>query len=113
SVDTGDSVDIILGPHGGFTGATNRAGSFTVRGGKSLAISLEHAQFDLTGDPRFGAADLHGIFVNQRIAVCVVPADGSTNRVYAYTGNMQIHVKGGAIETNVFVPELSVIGSAT
>ena len=102
-VDAGDNTDIVLGSGGGFTGATRLAKSFTVQGGaKSLAISITGAQFDVTGDPRFGRADLKGIFENQRIAVCVVPADGSTPRVYAYTGNMQIRVKGGAIEPDIF-----------
>ena len=113
-VDAGDDTDIVLGPGGVFTGATRLAKSFTVQGGaKSLAISITRAQFDMTGDPRFGRADLKGIFKNQRIAVCVVPADGSTPRVCAYTGNMRIRVKGGAIGLSAFVPELSVSGSAT
>jgi hypothetical protein len=42
-----------------------------------------------------------------------MPVDGSTPRVYAYTGNMRIRVKGGAVGLGAFVPEFSISGSAT
>ena len=112
--DSADDTDIVLGPGGGFSGATRLAKGFNVKGGgTSLSIAVSRANFDRTGDPRFGRADFKGIFKNQRIAVCVIPADGGTPRVQVYTGNMQIKLKGGNANRLSFVPEESINGSAT
>jgi hypothetical protein len=111
--DASDDTDIILKGNS-FTGMTRQAKNFTVVAGSGgISIKIMAAQFDRTGDPRLGRADLKGIFKNQRIAVCVIPADGSVPRVQVYTGNIQVKVKGGAVDSLVYIPEESVNGKAT
>lgn len=110
----GDDTDIVLKAGGGFSGQTPIARNVTVQGGpNAVSVSVSGAQFDRTGDPRFGRADLKGIFTNQRIALCVIPATGETPRVYLYRGNVDIRVKGGQGNRAVFIPEESVRGKAT
>ncbi|MFH0937863.1 MAG: PKD domain-containing protein, partial [Planctomycetota bacterium] len=112
--DAGDDTDIILKPNGSFTGATRLAHAVSLHiSGDKLAIRVSNASLDRTGDPRFGRADIKGIFKQQRIAVCIVPADGSTPRVWAFTGNMQVKVKGGATNQAYFCPEESISGTTT
>ncbi|MCY3023436.1 MAG: PKD domain-containing protein [Planctomycetota bacterium] len=110
----GDDTDIVLKAGGGFTGATALARNVSVQAsGGNVSISVSGAHLDRTGDPRFGRADLKGIFKNQRLAVCVVPADGSTPHVLLYTGNVDVRVKGGQANRLSFVPEQSVTGKST
>jgi hypothetical protein len=112
--DPSDTADIILKPGGGFSGPTKLARNVNVRAGAdSISITVGKAHFDRTGDPRFGRSDFKGIFKNQRIALCVIPADGSTPRVQLYTGNVTLKVAGGAANRLQFVPEEFVQGSAT
>ena len=111
--DAGDDFDIVI-KGGAFSGPTRQAKDVSViSSANGISLDIKRAQFDRTGDPRFGRADIKGIFKNQRIAICVVPADGSTPRVQVYTGNMQIKVAGGDTSFNGFVPELSINGTAT
>lgn len=110
----GDDADIVLKPGGGFSGSSKTARYVTVQArGGSLSVSVSAAQLDRTGDPRFGRADLKGVFRNQRLAACVIPADGSTPRVLLYTGNVDLRVRGGAVNRAVFWPEESVRGKST
>ena len=105
--------NIVLKP-GGANGPSNLSKNFTATSsGGSVDIEVKHAQFDRTGDPRFGRGEFKGIFKNQRIALCVIPGDGSTPRAYCYTGNMTIKVTAGPIEKTGFFPEDSMKGSAT
>lgn len=109
----GDGEDIVL-KNGKFSSGERFTQHMTVSArGTSLSIALTAAQFDRTGDPRLGRSELKGIFKNQRIALCVIPADGSTPRVLAYTGNMQIKVKGGQSNRGSFIPEETIRSSAT
>ncbi|HYF51942.1 MAG TPA: PKD domain-containing protein [Planctomycetota bacterium] len=106
--DASDTADIILKP-GGFQGATKLARNVTVTAGaNSITFTASRATLDRTGDPRFGRSDFKGIFKNQRIAIAVIPADGSAPRVSAYTGNVQIKVKGGDANRLNYVPEESL-----
>jgi PKD repeat protein len=107
----GGDTDIVL--KGGFSGPADGAKHVSVSGGKNVSVSVSAVQLDRTGDPRFGRADLKGVFRNQRIAVCVVPASGAAPRVLLYTGNIELKVKGGAENRTVFVPEENVHGTAT
>jgi PKD repeat protein len=110
----GDDADIVLSPGGGFSGSTKLAKNVTVKGGgKKLSITVSGAELDRTGDPRLGRADPKGIFKNQRIAVCVVPANGSTPRVLLYTGNVTLKVKAGRFLQGNVVSEDSVSGAST
>lgn len=110
-----ESDDIVLGPGGGFSTQKNRkAQSLSVRAGpQSLSISISGAQLDRTGDPRLGRSDFKGIFGKQRIAVCIVPQDGSDPQVLLYSGNIEARLKGGGSNRFVFAPEESIKGAAT
>lgn len=109
-----ERADIVLKAGRTFSERTPNAKNITVTGGEAnVSISLSKAQFNRTGDPRFGRSDPKGIFKNQRIAVCVIPADGSLPRVHAYTGNMTIKIAVGPLDRNGFFPEDTVKGSAT
>jgi hypothetical protein len=112
--DPGDDTDIIL-KGGQFSGTTRLSKNFTVSAGpSSITFNVNAAQFDRTGDPRLGRAEQKGIFKNQMVGVCVVPADGSTPRVQLYTGNISIKVKGGtAVGGGSLVPEHVVNGKST
>jgi hypothetical protein len=106
--DTG-TEDIVLGNGRGFEGRLENARKMTVKGSRnSVAIELSGADFDRTGDPRFGRSDAKGVFKNQRIAVAVVPADGSEAKVFLYSGNVQIRVLGGLPGRVTFAPENAV-----
>lgn len=110
----GGDTEIVLKSGGGFSGATALAKNVTVQaGGGRLAISVSGAQLDRTGDPRLGRADLKGIFRNQRLAACIVPADGSPPRVLLYTGNVELRVRGGQTNRLSFIPEEKVTGKST
>lgn len=99
---------------GGVSGPSNLSKNFSATSsGGSVSLEISKAQFDRTGDPRFGRAEFKGVFKNQRIALCVIPGDGNAPRVYAYTGNMQIKVTAGPIERSGLFPEDSIKGSAT
>lgn len=112
--DDGDDTDIILKPGGSFAGSTRLGKNVSIQAsGDNLTVTVNRAQFDRTGDPRFGRSDLKGIFTNQRIAVCIVPADASIPRVFLYDGNIQIKVTGGETNRLNFIPEESVKGTAT
>ncbi|HEY3322909.1 MAG TPA: PKD domain-containing protein [Planctomycetota bacterium] len=110
----GDDTDIVLKP-GGFTGSTRLAKEVTVtRSAANLSISVSKANFDRTGDPRFGRCEQRGIFKHQRIALCVIPANGGTPRTYVYTGNVDVHVKWGPLEIGTsYFPEDRVSGAST
>jgi len=99
-------TEIVLRPAGGFEGKVERARRITVgaRGG-NVGIEITGGSFDRTGDPRLGRADGKGVFKNSRIALCVIPADGSDPRVYLYTGNLQVKLKGFTRGQVNFIPE--------
>jgi len=110
----GQDVDIVLGPGGSFSGPTKLAKSVAVSSGRAnLSIKVTSAELDRTGDPRLGRADSKGIFKNQRIAVCIVPADGSIPRVLLYTGNVTLRVKSGIFDQGAFYSEQWVSGAST
>ena len=112
--DNADDVDIIIKPGGTFSGKTRIANNISIAvSGATLSIKVSQAQFDRTGDPRFGRCELKGIFKNQRIALAIIPADNSTPRALLYTGNMQGMVKNGASGRFFFVPETHIVGIAT
>jgi hypothetical protein len=112
--DPSDTTDIVLKGGNSFSGSTNLARNVTVQGGSnSISITVAKAHFDRTGDPRFGRSDFKGIFKNQRIAVCVIPADGSAPRAQVYTGNVTLRLSGGGANRLNFLPEEFVQGSAT
>gem|GEM_PF-1819786 len=114
SSDNADDTDIVLGPGKVFTGKTRVANNISVSaGGGVISIKINNAQFDRTGDPRLGRSELKGIFKNQRIALCIIPADNSTPRVLLYTGNMQGAVKGGQSARGFYIPEEHITGMAT
>ncbi len=48
--------------------------------GTSVSVTISRANFDRTGDPRFGRCELKGIFKNQRIAVAIIPANPNPRR---------------------------------
>ncbi len=111
--DGGDDTDIII-KGGGFTGKTRQAKNLSVKVTASgISIKILAGQFDRTGDPRLGRADLKGIFKNQRIGICVVPGNGTTPIAQVYTGNIKVTVKGGEVNATNFVPEESVSGKST
>jgi PKD repeat protein len=111
--DPGDDTDIIV-KGGGFNGITRLSKNFAVQTGpNSIIVTVNAAQFDRTGDPRLGRAEQKGIFKNQRIGVCVIPADGSTPKVQLYTGNISIKVKGGSAGGGGVIPEEILNGKST
>jgi PKD repeat protein len=111
--DPSDDTDIILKTNS-FSGSTRLARAVVMTASaNSITVQISKASFDSTGDPRFGRADLKGIFKNQRIGLCVYPADGSTPSVFVYTGNIQVKVKGGEVGRFNFVPEESLTGVNT
>jgi PKD repeat protein len=111
----GYDTDIILAPGGSWVGATKIAKSVSVAAvGSSLSVKVSLATLDRTGDPRLGCAETKGIFTNQRLAVCVVPADGSTPRVWLYTGNVTGLVKAGVVPSGGgIISEDSIHGLST
>ena len=112
--DSTDTLPIVLGPGRSFTGTTVAGAHVSVAAsGASIMLTINAAQFDRTGDPRLGRCDLKGIFKNQRIALSVIPADGSTPRVMLYTGNLQGIVKNGQSGHLIFIPETHIVGIST
>lgn len=113
--DNGDITDVILKAGGTFSGKTRLAKIFTVTagGGGSIVIGVSGGQLDRTGDPRLGRCELKGIFIQQRIAVAIIPADGSTPRALLYNGNVQCVVKGGNNSGGVFIAEEKLTATAT
>ncbi|HYG75736.1 MAG TPA: PKD domain-containing protein [Planctomycetota bacterium] len=110
----GEDADIVLKAGKGFEGKTALARNVEVTGGNnSVSISVRKAHFNRTADPRFGRADFRGVFKNQRIAVCVIPADGSEPRVLCYTGNVTLKLTAGPLDHTGFYPEDAVKGTAT
>ena len=111
--DAGSDADIVLQSGGTFSGSASNVKNIAITStGSSVTLVLTKAQFDRTGDPRLGRSEPNGIFRNQRIALCVIPADGSSPRVQVYTGNMRIKVIGGSGFRNL-VLEHQVKCSAT
>ena len=112
--DTTNTRPIVLGAGKTFTGKTVNGTHITVSAtGASVGIKLTTAQLDRTGDPRLGRSELKGIFKNQRIALSIIPADGSTPRALIYSGNMQGRVKNGQSGRFVFIPETLISGMTT
>lgn len=112
--DNGDITDIVLKAGGAFQGKTKLANSVSIATAKgSITVTITGAQFDRTGDPRLGRSELNGIFTNQRIAVAIIPADGSTPRALLYAGNVQAKVKGGGALRGFFVAEEKITATAT
>ena len=111
--DASDDTDILIKGNT-FTGSTRLAKNFTATVTPTgISILITAAQFDRTGDPRLGRADLKGIFKNQRIGICVFPGNGTTPVAQLYTGNILVHVKGGEVNTTEFVAEENVSGKTT
>ena len=112
--DNADDTDIVLKTGLTFTGKTRIARNVTVAAaGGAVTITVNGAQFDRTGDPRLGRCELKGIFKNQRIALSIIPADGSTPRVLLYTGNMAAQVKGGQFAHGFYIFETVCAGTTT
>lgn len=106
--------EIVLRPAGGFEGKIDRANRIRVgaRGG-TVGVEITGGAFDRTADARLGRSDGKGVFKNSRIALCVVPADGSDPRVYLYTGNLQVKLKGFTRGGVNFIPEEAVNMTST
>ena len=113
--DNGDITDIILKAGGTFTGKTRLAKIFTVTagGGGSITLGVSGGQLDRTGDPRLGRCELKGVFIQQRIAVAIIPADGSTPRALLYNGNLQCVIKGGNTTGGIFIAEEKLTATST
>ena len=112
--DNADDTDIILNGGLAFKGATRIAKGVKVQASANVvSIAVVLASLDRTGDPRLGRCELNGIFNDQRIAVAVTPADGSTPHVLLYTGNMSVKVRGGAYSDGFYIPEVFCTGNST
>lgn len=109
----GDGFDAVLDARGRFTATDDDGVKFSVRASRRrLSLKISNANFDRTGDPRLGGAERKGDFANQRLALCVIPADGSAARVGLFSGKLRVRVKGGHTNGARFVPEETVRGSA-
>lgn len=108
----GDGPDIVLNAAGRYDGKLGRLGAVSVAAsGGGLHVNISGVSLDRTGDPRLGGVEKKGAFDGQRLALCVIPADGSTARVFLFDGKIRVRVKGGQSETGRYIPEQIVRGT--
>jgi hypothetical protein len=96
----------VLDARGRFAAVTADGTKLAVAAGvRGLAFSVAAAALDRTGDPRLGGVERKGDFEGQRLAVEIIPADGSPARVQRFTGKLRVRVKGGASAAGAFTTE--------
>ncbi|MCZ7645008.1 MAG: GPI anchored serine-threonine rich family protein [Planctomycetota bacterium] len=108
---------IVLNARRTWTGTVPNAQRVTVRGtANSLTIAVSKADLDRTADPRMGGVEVKDDFLNQVVAVCIVPADYPSSPVRCFRMDpadvLRLTLTGGRTFGAGFDPESRVSVSA-
>lgn len=103
---------IILGANRRWSGRAPNAEILKVSAtATSIVCTVQKADLDRTGDPRLGGVETKDDFLNQLVAICIVPADLNPSNTRCYRMDpddvLRLTAQGGK-DTGFFDPEIKI-----